>query len=99
MPRVLVTGMSATGKSTALHELARRGHATVDLDEAGYTVEVPLSNGSGMEQLWRGDAVEVVLAGEPGGALFVAGCASNQGRYRDRFDSLVLLSVPRDVLL
>ena len=29
MTRVLVTGMSGTGKSTALAELARRGHQVV----------------------------------------------------------------------
>ena len=52
-----------------------------------------------MEQRWREDAVEAMLADEAAGALFVAGCASNQGRYRDRFDALVLLSVPREVLL
>ena len=34
---VLVTGMSGTGKSTALVELARRGFRTVDTDEPGWS--------------------------------------------------------------
>jgi dephospho-CoA kinase len=32
MCKVLVTGMSGTGKSTALEALRRRGHRTVDTD-------------------------------------------------------------------
>jgi dephospho-CoA kinase len=32
MPKVLITGMSGTGKSTALHVLHERGHRTVDTD-------------------------------------------------------------------
>jgi len=31
--------------------------------------------------------------------LFVAGCASNQGSFYDRFDAVVLFSVPREVML
>jgi dephospho-CoA kinase len=31
--RILVTGMSGTGKSTALDELRRRGFEVVDTDE------------------------------------------------------------------
>ena len=33
------------------------------------------------------------------GWLFVAGCASNKGSFYDRFDAVVLLSVPREVML
>jgi dephospho-CoA kinase len=39
--RILVTGMSGTGKSSALAELERRGFRTVDTDEPGWTVEDP----------------------------------------------------------
>jgi predicted ATPase len=33
---VFVTGMSGTGKSSALAELARRGHRVVDTDYGGW---------------------------------------------------------------
>jgi dephospho-CoA kinase len=33
---ILVTGMSGTGKSTALVELRRRGFETVDTDDPGW---------------------------------------------------------------
>ena len=37
MSRILVTGMSGTGKSTLLAELRRRGYRTVDTDYEGWT--------------------------------------------------------------
>ena len=44
MRRVLVTGMSGTGKSTALAELGRRGFRVVDTDEPGWSEWVPASD-------------------------------------------------------
>lgn len=35
MTRVLITGMSGTGKSTVIAELAARGYHVVDADEEG----------------------------------------------------------------
>lgn len=99
MTTVLVTGMSGTGKSTVLAELARRGHRVVDADENGWSEEVPLPDGAGIEQLWREESMARLLA-EPGDrTLFVAGCARNQVNFYDRFDAVVLLSAPREVLL
>ena len=91
--------MSATGKSTVLAELARRGHRTVDTDDEGWSWELPTGDGRGQEQLWREDRVAALLADERDSPLFVAGCARNQGRFYDRFDAIVLLSVRVDVLL
>jgi dephospho-CoA kinase len=99
MIRVLITGMSGTGKSTALAELARRGHRVVDADLSAWSIEVGSPDGSGAEQLWREEAMNAVLAQHVTGWLFVAGCASNQGLFYDRFDAVVLLSVPREVML
>jgi predicted ATPase len=47
---VLVTGMSGTGKSTVLAELARHGHETVDTDDPGWIVEVDTPQGP--EPMW-----------------------------------------------
>ena len=38
MTRILVTGMSGTGKSSALVELGRRGYRVVDTDDPGWRV-------------------------------------------------------------
>jgi AAA domain len=96
---VLVTGMSATGKSAALAELARRGHRVVDTDYGGWIDEVPSLDGHSSEPLWREDRIDELLRAHDGGALFVSGCVANQGKFYPRFDAVVLLSAPADVIL
>jgi shikimate kinase len=96
---VLITGMSGTGKSTVLAELARRGHRTVETDEEEWSEQVPLPGGAGFEQLWRTERIARLLAEHTVGSLFVSGCAANQTGFYDRFAAVVLLSVPSDVLL
>jgi dephospho-CoA kinase len=96
---VLVTGMSGTGKSAALVELARRGHRVVDTDYGGYSEEVPSSDEGTWEQLWREDRIEELLDQHEEGLLFVSGCVANQGKFYRRFDAVVLLSAPADVIL
>ena len=99
MTAILVTGMSGTGKSTVLAELARRGHRVVDTDDDGWSEEVPTGDGTGIEQLWREDRIDVLLSESRDDPLFVSGCAANQGRFYPRFAAVVLLSVPEQVLL
>jgi dephospho-CoA kinase len=95
---VLVTGMSGTGKSAALVELARRGYHVVDTDYGGWCVDVPLSDGSGSERVWDEERIDALLAEHSDGALFLSGCVSNQGRFYSRFDAVVLLSAPLEVI-
>jgi dephospho-CoA kinase len=90
---VLVTGMSGTGKSSALTELARRGHRVVDTDYDGWTDD------TGPERVWREDRIAALLDEHREGALFVSGCVPNQGKLYPRFDAVVLLSAPADVIL
>jgi dephospho-CoA kinase len=97
--RILVTGMSGTGKSAVLAELARRGHRVVDTDYDDWSEDVPLADGSGVERLWREETMSALLAQENDGPLFVSGCTSNQGTFYDRFDAVVLLTATTDVLL
>jgi hypothetical protein len=44
-------------------------------------------------------SAEALLATEAGDVLFVSGCASNQVKFYPRFDYIILLSAPRDVML
>jgi dephospho-CoA kinase len=86
--RVLVTGMSGAGKTTLLDELRRRGHLTVDTDYDGW--ELP--DGS-----WDEPRMARLLASTT--AVVVSGTVENQGRFYDRFDHVVLLSAPLEVLI
>ena len=98
MAKVLVTGMSGTGKSTALRMLGARGHRVVDADYAGWSHFVTSGDGS-REWMWREDAMAELLASHREGHLFVAGCSANQGRFYPAFDRIVLLTAPEAVLL
>ena len=98
MTAVLITGMSGTGKSTVLAELARRGHRTVDTDEGDWSEEVP-APGGGIEQLWRTEPMARLLTEPAAGSLFVSGCVANQVTFYDRFDTIILLSAPLSVML
>jgi dephospho-CoA kinase len=96
---VLITGMSGTGKSSAVAELARRGYRVVDTDYDGWTEEVPTANGRGFEPLWREDRMDALLAAHEDGVLFVSGTVPNQGKFYGRFDAVVLLSAPVSVIV
>lgn len=96
--RVLVTGMSGTGKSAALRVLGERGHRVVDTDTDEWCRWVTLPDGTA-DWIWREDAMAALLDGHTEGALFVAGCKTNQGAFYARFDHVVLLSAPAAVML
>ena len=93
MAKVLVTGMSGTGKSSVLRVLGERGHRVVDTDTDEWSEWVE------GDWLWDEQAMAKLLAGHERGHLFVAGCRTNQGRFYDRFDAVALLSAPAEVLL
>lgn len=88
MVRILVTGMSGAGKSTLLGELARRGRLTVDTDYDGW--ELPGS-------VWDEDRMRALL--DRHDDVVVSGTVENQGRFYDRFEHVVLLSAPVEVLI
>ena len=82
-----------------LVELAKRGHCVVDTDHAGWSEDVTSPDGFGSERLWREDRMSALLAEDTAEPLIVSGCTSNQGKFYDRFDAVVLLSLPVEVLV
>ena len=98
MAKVLVTGMSGTGKSACLDALRSRGYHAIDTDSDEWSVWVTQEDGS-PDWIWREDAIDALLDEYGNGQLFVAGCKTNQGRFYTRFDHVVLLSAPAEVIL
>jgi len=103
MSRILLTGISGTGKSAALAELGRRGYRVVDTDDPGWREYRPhaepvdeLHRG---EWLWVEEKMTTLLDSDDGRSLAVAGCVRNQAEFYDRFDAVVLLTAPLDVIL
>lgn len=96
MARVLLTGMSGVGKSTVLEALSARGFTTVDADGDEWSHWDTDPHGE-RDWMWREDRMAALLAGTAD--VFVAGTAVNQGKFYDRFDRVILLSAPADVML
>ena len=95
LKRILLTGMSGTGKSTVIGELAARGYRAVDMDAPGYS-----EYGPDGDWVWREDRMqELLLSLEAGDVLFVSGCAENQVKFYPQFDEIILLSAPAAVLV
>ncbi|WP_082528036.1 AAA family ATPase [Devosia sp. Root105] len=106
MRRILLTGMSATGKSTITAAIAARGYKAVDLDSDAWShwVDVVEDNapgtpvGAGRDWVWRDDRVGKLLAEEGASILVISGCSPNQGQFYPQLDAVVLLSAPEPVV-
>jgi dephospho-CoA kinase len=100
MKHVLITGMSGTGKSAAIQELAARGHNAYDLDTPEWSqwIEADLSDeltpAKGRDWVWRVDRVRALLSQPMDGTLFISGCAENMNRLFPFIDTIILLSAP-----
>lgn len=92
--RVLLTGMSGTGKSTLITALAARGFKAVDMDEPEWS-----EYGPDGDWVWREDRMQDLLSTRDVDILFVSGCAENQVKFYPQFDHIILLSAPANVLL
>src|SRR6476659_11033493 len=95
--------MSGTGKSSALNELGRRAYRVVDTDDPGWREfradaesNDEMSRG---EWLWVEERIAGLLDSDDGRSLFVQGCVRNQTTFYERFDAIVLLSAPAEVIL
>ncbi|MGH9768493.1 MAG: AAA family ATPase [Blastocatellia bacterium] len=105
MKRILITGMSGTGKTAVVRELAARGFPAVDLDVPEWSewVDVdpadPLTPRDGKDWVWREDPVRKLLSEHQSGTLFISGCAENMSRFFPIIELIVLLSAPMEVIM
>lgn len=108
MKRILVTGMSGTGKSTITAELAARGYKAVDADCDEYSEWAECASDddalgppveAGRDWVWRETAIQDLLSTEDAETLYLSGCAENMRMFLPQFDHIVLLSAPVDVIV
>lgn len=97
MKRVLLTGMSGTGKSTVIGELAARGYKAVDTDSDEWCEWITSDGAS--DWVWRDDRMRELLTTDDAPILFVCGCKSNQGAYYEYFEHIILLSAPEALMI
>jgi dephospho-CoA kinase len=114
MKRVLLTGMSGTGKSTVTAALAVRGYKAIDADANEWSEWVVHSGPDPYNSVsstapdwiwrshdwdWREDLIQRLLSAEDANVLFVSGCAKKQVKFYAQFDHIVLLSAPAPVIV
>lgn len=105
MKRVLITGMSGTGKSAVIRELVARGHPGHDLDTADWSHWVDVDSSDeltpirGRDWRWQEARVRTLLTTPTDKTLFVSGCAQNMGNVFPLIDCIVLLSAPVDTIV
>ncbi len=112
MKRILLTGMSGTGKTSIIRELSARGYKAVDADygrlsrwinmQTGEPTSPPAEGGYAWDELdwvWDEERIQRLLSTEDAEVLFLAGTSPNQGKFYPQFDHIILLSAPVDVIL
>lgn len=93
MTRVLITGLSGVGKSSVLAALAALGFRVADTDYG----DLSCLDQTG-DWVWDLDRVRNVLDA-PDKVIFVSGTARNWRPLLPRFNRIVLLSAPAEVMV
>jgi broad-specificity NMP kinase len=96
MAIIFITGLSGVGKSSVIELLEQEGYNTVDTDY-GYTTMI--ISEVGKEMIWDEEKVKLLIEENADKDLFVSGCFSNQGKFYEKFDQIVLLKCDLNVML
>jgi dephospho-CoA kinase len=92
MAIIFITGLSGCGKSTTIMSLKAKGYHAYDLDE-GYT-DKNIDNETVIDEKKFYDLILKHIDND----LFVSACYSNQGKFYEYFDDVVLLHAPLSVM-
>ena len=106
MQRILLTGMSGTGKSSLIAALAARGHRAIDLDTSDWSEWVTVApdpnekaeSWRNRDWMWREARVRELLSNHHEGTLFVSGTSPNQGHLYPLLECVILLTAPAHVI-
>ena len=94
MRRILLTGMSGTGKSTVLRRLRAEDTLTVDLDESEWVATDPTTG----ERRFRIEPLVRFMRENDDRHIVLAGCEVNQGQLYDYLDAVILMTAPLRVM-
>ena len=107
MKTILITGMSATGKSTLINELCDLGYTAIDFDNDTYSIWADAESTPefpdnevipGKDWIWHEERVLNLLNTTETDLLFVSGCASNMSKFYPWFNSIILLTTTEKVM-
>lgn len=93
MKRVLLTGISGTGKTSVVDSLSKHGFSTIDMDDPGWSYQDQDGH-----QLWYEAPLQSAI-NSAGEVLFISGCSETQVKFYPQFTDIILLSSPIEILL
>jgi dephospho-CoA kinase len=84
--------MSGTGKSSVIQALAASGFKAIDTDW-----DPIWERAEGDQWIWREDQIQKLLDQGVPDTMFISACVSNQGKFYDRFDHVILHNASESV--
>ncbi len=99
----LIEGVSGTGKTSACHELRRRGYHSINGDtELAYQGDPktgePVDGFAHEHHIWNVDTVRALVADRSHAASFFCGGSRNFSSFIELFDRVFVLEVDLDTL-
>ncbi len=100
MARILITGVSGTGKSTTIDALRERGYIAADADYDGFSALAPAlpgdltGPGDGLDWMLDLERARAFFAEAATPHRFLSVCSPNQGELYTLVDRVVLLTAP-----
>ena len=91
--RILITGMSGVGKTTAIEALRALGYRAIEMDEPGWASFDEFGH-----QRWNVARLQKLMGELDSGPLFVSGCSEDQVALYPQFSKIILLSAPKSVI-